>query len=128
MKDGILYNLPNIKRYVLDDGIIEQGTLARHFTHILRRNETRCDEVMPYLRDVGQMFGIEMHCMPFTIYLPLTLPVGQYPNDLRVVWGCIEAVKCPIVHGFQIVELVDGLHTEVDPNLKHPNPFFHICG
>ena len=40
MEDGILDNLPNIEGYVLDDGIIEQGTLGSHFTHVRRRNET----------------------------------------------------------------------------------------
>ena len=128
MEDGILYNLPNIERYVLDDGIIEQGALGHHFTHIRRRNKTLCDEVMPYLGDVGQMFGLEMHRMPFTIYLALTLSVGQYPNDLGVVQGRIEAVKLPIVHGFQIVELVDGPRTEVDLNPTHSNPFVHVGG
>ena len=58
MEDSILYNLPNIKRDVLNDGIVEQGTLGCHFTHVRRRDETRRDEVMPYLRDKGQMFGV----------------------------------------------------------------------
>ena len=93
MEDDILYNLPHIKRYVLDDGIIKQGMFGRHFTHIRRRNETQCDEVMPYLEDVGQMFGLEVHLFPFTINLPLTLPVGQYPNDLRVVGVLMEPIK-----------------------------------
>ena len=93
MEDGILYNLPHIKRYVLDDGIIKQGTFGRHFTHIRRRNEKRCDEVRPYLGDEGQMFGLEVHRFPFTINLPLTLPVGQYPNDFRVVGLCMKPIK-----------------------------------
>ena len=93
MEDGILYNLPHIKRYVLDDGIIKQSTFGHHFTHIRRRNETRCDEVMPYLGDEGQMFGLEVHRLPFTINLLLTLPVGQYPNDFRVVGLRMESIK-----------------------------------
>ena len=56
MKDCILYNLPNIEENVLDDGVVEQGTLASHLTHVRRRNETRRDEVMPDLRNIGQMF------------------------------------------------------------------------
>ena len=63
MEDGILNNLPNIEGYVLDNGIVEQGTLGSHFTHIRRRNETRRDEVMPYLGNIGQMFGLEVHGM-----------------------------------------------------------------
>ena len=53
MEDGVLYNLPNIKRTILNDGIVEQGTLGGNFTHVLRRNETRRDEVMPDLGDKG---------------------------------------------------------------------------
>ena len=40
MENGILYNLPNIKRYILYDGVVEQGALGSHFTHIRRRNKT----------------------------------------------------------------------------------------
>ena len=70
MEDGILDNLPYIKRDVLEDGIIKQGTLDHHLTHICRRNETRSDEVTPDLGDVGQMFGLEVHRMPLTIQFP----------------------------------------------------------
>ena len=67
MEDGILYNLPNIEGYVLDDGVVEQGTLDGHFTHVRRRNETRRDEVIPDLGNIGQMLGLEVHGVPFTI-------------------------------------------------------------
>ena len=30
MEDGILYNLPNVEWYILDDGEVEQGTLGCH--------------------------------------------------------------------------------------------------
>ena len=65
--------------------VVEQGMLGSHFTHICPRNETRCDEVMPDLGNIGQMLGLEVHCMPFTIKYPLAPPVSQDPNDLRVV-------------------------------------------
>ena len=81
MEDGILYNLPNIEWNVLNDGVVEQGTLGSHLTHVRRRNETRRDEVMPDLGNIGQMFGLEVHGVPFTIELPLTQPVGQDPDD-----------------------------------------------
>ena len=76
MEDGILYNLPKIERYVLDDGVVEQGKLGCHLTHVRRRNETRLDEVMSHLGNIGQMFGLEVHYVPFAIELPRTLPVG----------------------------------------------------
>ena len=53
IEDCILYNLDDIKWDVLDDGIVEQGPLGRHFAHIGRQDETPYDEVMPYLRNVG---------------------------------------------------------------------------
>ena len=93
IEDGILYNLPNIEGNVLDDGIVEQGTLSSHLTHVRRRNETRRDEVMPDLRNIGQMFGLEVHGVPVAIKLPLTPSVGQDPDDLRVVWSLIEPIK-----------------------------------
>ena len=53
MEDGILYNLPNIERNILNDSVVEQGTLGGHLTHVRRRNETRRDEVMPDFGDIG---------------------------------------------------------------------------
>ena len=67
MEDGILHNLPNIKVYVLDDGAVEKGTLGGHFTHVRRLNETRRDEVMPDLGNIGQIIGLEVHDVPFTV-------------------------------------------------------------
>ena len=93
MEDSILYNLPNIKRNILNDGIVEQGTLGCHFTHVRRRDETRRDEVMPYLRDEGQMLGLEMDCMALTIKFPLTPAISQDPNDLGVVKVLVKSIK-----------------------------------
>ena len=64
MEDDVLYNLPNIERNILNDGIIEQGTLGSHFTHIRHQNETRRDEVMPNFGDIGQMIGLEVDGFP----------------------------------------------------------------
>ena len=93
MEDGILDNLLNIKGYVLDDGVVEKSTLGGHFTHVHRRNETRRDEVMPNLGNIGQMLGLEVQYVPFIVKLPLTSPVGQDPDELRVVWSLIEPIK-----------------------------------
>ena len=67
MEDGVLYNLPNIKRNILNDGIIKQGTLGSHFTHVRRQNETRRDEVMPDLGDKCQMLGLKVDGMALII-------------------------------------------------------------
>ena len=115
MEDGILYNLHNIERYVLDDGIVEHGTLGCHLTHVRRQNETRRDEVMPDLRNIGQMFGLEVHDMPFAIELPLTPPVSQDPEDLRVVGPVIESIKRLRGGRVKIIELL------IDCALKSTN-------
>ena len=93
MEDSILYNLPNIKRYILYDGIVEQGTLGRHFTHVRCRNKTRRDEVMPDLRYKGQMLGLEMDCMARTIDFPLTPAISQDPDDLWVVGVLVKPIE-----------------------------------
>ena len=93
MEDSILYNLPNIKRYILYDGIVEQGTLGCHFTHVRRRNKTRRDEVMSDLRYKGQMFGLEMDRMALTIDFPLIPAISQDPNNLGVVGVLVKPIK-----------------------------------
>ena len=128
MEDGILDNLPNIKAYVLDDGIVEQGTFGSHFTHVRDRNEKRRDEVMPYLRNIGQMFGLEVHSVPFTIELPLTPPVGQDPDDLGVVWPLIESIKRLRGDRVEIIELVDRLRAKLYQHTMHPDLFDDMGG
>ena len=128
MEDGILYNLPNIEGNVLDDGVVEQGTLGSHVTHVHRRNETRCDEVMSDLRDIGQMFGLEVHGVPFTIQLPLTPPVGQDTDDLGVVGPLIESIKRFGGNWVKIIKLVDRLRAEVYQHATHPDLFDDMGG
>ena len=128
MEDGILYNLPNIEEYVLDDGVVEQGTLNSHLTHVRRRNETRRDKVMPHLEKIGQMFGLEVHGVPFSIELPLAPPVGQDLEDLWVIWLLIELIKRLRGDRVKIIELVDRLCAEVYQHSKHPDLFDDMGG
>ena len=62
-----IYLNSHIKRNILNDGIIEQGTLGRHFTHIRRWNETRRDEVTPDFGDKCQMLGFEVDDMALIV-------------------------------------------------------------
>ena len=128
MEDAILYNLPNIEGYVLDDGVVEQGTLGCHLTHVRRQNETQRDEVMPHLGNIVQMFGLEVHGVPFAIELPLTPPVGQDPEDLRVVGPLIEPIKRLRGDRVKIIELVNRLRTEVYQHSMHSNLFQSMGG
>ena len=88
----------------------------------------QCDEVMPDLGDVGQMFGLKVHRMPFTIKLPLILPVGQYPNDFRVVGLCMEPIKGLKGNWVKVIILVDRLRAEVYQHPTHLNLFQNMGG
>ena len=107
MEDGVLYNLPYIKRNILNDGIIEQGTLGSHFTHVRRQNETRRDEVMLDLGDVGQIHGLEVDSMALIVELPVTPPICQDPNDLGVVGSLVKQIKRLRGDMIKIIKMVD---------------------
>ena len=79
IEDCILYNLPDIKWDVLDNGIVEQGPLGRHFAQISHRDETRCDEVMPYLRNVGDECKTHL-CFKFISHVILSI---LYPYSCK---------------------------------------------
>ena len=128
MEDGILYNLPDIKRDVLEDGIIKQGAFGRHFTHIQCRDEKRSDEVTPDLGDVCQMFGMEVPRKTVTSQLPMPLPVGQCSNDLRVVGPRMELIKGLRRDWVVVIKLVDRLRAEVYQHATHPNLIHDMGG
>ena len=116
IEDGIIYNLADIKRDVLHDGIIEQGLIGCHFTHIDHWDDTGYDEVMPYLRNVGQVFGLEVHCVTFIVMFPITLPVCQYPKNFKVVRGFVEPTISFEVNWLKVIVFIDELHTKVYQN------------
>ena len=128
MEDSVLYNLPNIKRNILNDGIVEQGTLGGHFTHVRRRNETRRDEVMPDLGDKGKMFGLEVDGMALTVEFPLTPPISQDPNDLGVVGALVKPIKRLRGDMVKIIIVIDRLRTEVDQHTRHSNLLDDVGG
>ena len=121
MEDGILYNLPNIERNILNDGIIEQGTLGSHFTHVRRQNETRRDEVMPDFGDICQMLGLEVDGVSLIVELPLTPPVCQDPNDLGVIGSLVKPIERLRGDMIKIIKVVDRLRTEVYQHTSHPD-------
>ena len=67
IEDGVLYDLTDIKRDVLNGGEIEQCPFRRHLANIRCRNETRGDKMVPHLRDIGQVFGLEVHGVPLIV-------------------------------------------------------------
>ena len=128
MEDGVLYNQPNIKRNILNDGIVEQGTLGGHFTHVRRRNEMQRDEVMPDLGDKGQMFGLEVDGMALTVEFPLTPPISQDPNDLGVVGVLVKPIKRLRGDMIKIIIVIDRLRTKVNQYTPHSNLFDYVGG
>ena len=128
IEDGILYNLPNIKRNILNDDIVEQGTLGGHFTHVRRRNETRRDEVMPDLGDIGPMLGLEVDGMALTVEFPLTSAISHDPNDLGVVGALVKPIKRLRGDMVKIIIVIDRLHTEVDQHTPHSNLLDDVGG
>ena len=121
MEDGILYNLPNIEWNILNDGIIEQGMLGSHFTHVRRRNEKRRDEVMPDFGDICQMLGLEMDGVALIVEFPRTPPVCQNPNDLGVIGLLVKSIERLLGDMIKIIKVVDRLRTEVYQHTPHPD-------
>ena len=128
MEDSVLYNLLNIKRNILNDGIVEQGTLGCHFTHVRHRNETRHDEVMPDLGDKGQMLGLEVDCLALAVEFPLTPTISQDPNDLGVVGALVKPIKQLRGNMVKIIIVIDRLRTEVDQHTPHLNLLDNVGG
>ena len=128
MEDSVLYNLPNIKRNILNDGIVEQGTLGCHFTHVRRRNETRRDEVMPDLGNKGQMLGLEVDGLALAVEFPLTPAISQDPNDLGVVGALVKPIKRLRGNMVKIIIVIDRLRTEVDQHTPHSNLLDDVGG
>ena len=128
MEDGVLYNLPNIKRNILNDGIVEQGTLGCHFTHVHRRNGTRRDEVMLDFGDKGQMLGLEVDGMVLAVEYPLTPAISQDPNDLGVVGVLVKPIKRLQGDMVKIIIVIDRLRTEVDQHTPHSNLLDDVGG
>ena len=117
IKDGVLYNLTDIKWDVLDDGEIEQGLFRSHLANIRRRNETRGDKMVPYLRYIGQVFSLEVHGVPFIVSFPLALPICEQPKDFRVIRVFVKPIIGLGVNRLKVVIVVDRLHIEV---YQHP--------
>ena len=128
MEDGILYNLPNIERNILNDGIIEQGMLGSHFTHVRRWNEMRRDKVMPDFGDICQMLSLEVDGVPIIVELPLTSPVFQDPNDLGVIGLLVEPIERLQGDMIKIIKVVDRLHTKVYQHTPHPDLLDDVGG
>ena len=125
MEDGILYNLPNIERNILNDSVVEQGTLV---THVRRRNETRRDEGMPDFGDIGQILGLEVDNVPIIVEFPLTPPVCQDPNDLRVIGPLVEPIERIRGDRIKIIKLIDRLHAEIYQHTPHPDLLDDVGG
>ena len=128
MEDGILYNLPNIERNILNDGAVEQGTLGSHLTDVRRQNETRRDEVMPEFGDIGQILGLEVDGVSIIVEFPFTSPVCQDLNDHGVIGPLVEPIERLRGDRINIIKLVDRLHAVVYQHTTHPDLLDDVGG
>ena len=117
IEDGVLYNLTDIKRDVLNDGEIEQCPFPRHLANVRHRDETRGDKKVPHLRYISQMFGLEVHGVALIVQFPLTLPICEQPKDFRIVRVFVKSIKGVRVNRLKVIIMVDRLRTEVG---QHP--------
>ena len=81
IEDSTLYDLSQIKGDILNDSVVQEGAFCRHFTYVSSWNEVGSDEMMPHFGNVGQMLGLEMHCMVLTVHFPFPLAKRKDEND-----------------------------------------------
>ena len=74
------------------------------------------------------MLGLEVHGVPFIVELPLSPPIGQDPNDLRVIGPLVEPVKRLRGDLVKIIKLVDRLCAEVYQHTTHLDLFDDVGG
>ena len=126
VEDDILYDLPHIKGDVLNNNIVQQGEIGSHFTYLGSRNEEGSDEVIPHFGDIGQMLGLEMNCMPFTVGLPFTLTIGEHFKHFGVVRVFLKSIVCFVTNRFQVTKLVDRPRIEIYRHTPHSYLFHHV--
>ena len=83
---------------------------------------------MPHLRNVGQVFGLEVHCLPFIVQFLLDLLVIQHSKDFGVVKVLIEPIIGFGVNQLKVIVSIDRLRTEVYQNPARPYPFQYVEG
>ena len=113
IEDGVLYNLTDFKRDVLNDGKIKQSSFCRHLTNVHHRDEARGEKMVPNLRYIGQMFGVKVHGVALVVQFPLTPPICEQPKDLRIIRVLVKAIKGLEGDRLKIVIVVDRVCTEV---------------
>ena len=74
------------------------------------------------------MLGLEVDGMALIIEFPLTPPVCQDPNDVRVIGLLVKSIKRLRGGMINIIEVVDRLCTEVYKNPPHPNLLDDVGG
>ena len=126
IEDGVLYNLTDIKRDVLNDGEIEQSPFHRHLAYIRRQDETRGDKMVPHLRFIGQMFGLKVHGVALVVQFPLTPPICEQSEDFRIVRVLVKPIKSLGVNRLKVVIAVDRLCNEVYQHPTDSDLFEHM--
>ena len=84
--------------------------------------------MMSYLGNVGLVFGLEVHCMPFIVQFPLALPIGQNLKNFGISGGFVEPIIGFRVNRLEVIVFIDRLRPKVYQHPTHFDPFQYIGG
>ena len=76
--------------------------------------------MMPYLGNVGQVFCLEVHCVPFIVKFPFGLPVCQHPKNFGIIGDFVEPIIGFGVNWLKVIIFIDRPRIEVYLNPAHP--------
>ena len=82
--------------------------------------------MVPKLRYIGQVFGLEVHGMPLIVQFSLALPVCEHPKDFKVVRVFVKPIIVLRVNWLKAIIAIDRLHTEVYQHPMDPDFFEHM--
>ena len=82
--------------------------------------------MVPHLRYISQMFGLEVHGVALIVQFPLTSPMCEQSEDFQSVRVLMKPIKNLEVDRLNIVIVVDRLHTEVYQHPTDADLFEHM--
>ena len=74
------------------------------------------------------MLGLEVDGVALIVEFPLTPPVCQNPNDLRVIGSLVKSIERIRGDIIKIIKVVDRLRTEVYQHTPHPDLLDDVGG
>ena len=78
--------------------------------------------MVPHLRYIGQVFGLEVHGVSLVVKFPFTLPICEQPKDFRIVRVFMKTIKGLGVNRLKVVIAVDSFALK-SSNTPHTRTF-----